>query len=424
VKPRDIRARLAALREAGDRLRRRPALDVLDPLGRVLDGWSCEGSPWRRALEAELPLATGFSPETVREGLRLGLEGWTGGTLRALVHRELGGPERLDARADGAVGGFEVTAVLLAGSIPMPTLLALLAPLVLRSPVLAKCASRDPVTARLVARSLAEVDADLGHCVEVVAFPGDDEACSDALLEADCVVASGSDATVAALRGRVHPQRRLVAYGHRVSAAALGPEALTAPRLAEVAGRLARDVALWDQLGCLSPVSIYAVGASGAAALAEALAEALETAQRVMPRGAPSPAAAAAFAHERAEAELRAANRSGVALRAAPDDTWAVVLECDTALRPAPLHRFVRVVPLADAEALPEALAPLAPHLAGVALDGFGPSTPHVVARLARLGASRLCAPGRLQGPPLGWHHDGQGVLTPLARFTDVEVPV
>ena len=41
--------------------------------------------------------------------------------------------------------------------------------------------------------------------------------------------------------------------------------------------------------------------------------------------------------------------------------------------------------------------------------------------RLARLGASRVCPAGAMQAPPISWCHDGQGVLTPLARFSDLD---
>ena len=114
---------------AGPGLRRRPARKTLDALAQVLDGWSDPGSEWRRALEAELPGATGFSPETVREGLRCGLAQWNGQALHALAARELGALEHLDAGLHPMIAGFDATAVLLAGSIPMPSLLALVAPL-------------------------------------------------------------------------------------------------------------------------------------------------------------------------------------------------------------------------------------------------------------------------------------------------------
>jgi hypothetical protein len=358
----------------------------------------------------------------VSEGLRLGLAHWNGQALRALAARELGALERLAASPQAAIGGFDATAVLLAGSIPMPTLLALVAPLVLRSPVLAKSASRDPVTPHLVARSIAEVDAELGRCIEVVDFPGQDEVRMGALLEAGCIVASGSDETVAAVRASATAPQRLVTYGHRLSVAALGAEATRGEGLEDTARRLALDVALWDQLGCLSPIGVYVEGEAAADAASEALAAALAEAERRMPRGTIEPRAAALIVHERARAELRAAAGERVQLYASDGTAWSVVREARCEVLPAPLHRFVRVMPVADAAQLLEALAPLAPHLAAVAVEGFGAETPRLARALAQLGASRVCAPGALQTPPLGWHHDGQGVLGPLARFTDLEL--
>jgi hypothetical protein len=420
--PGAIRERLAELRRAGAGLRRRPARKTLDALARVLDGWSDPGSTWRRTLEAELPGATGFSRETVSEGLRCGLAHWNGQALRALAARELGALERLDGTLHPMIASFDATAVLLAGSIPMPTLLALVAPLVLRSPVLAKSASRDPVTPGLVARSIAEVDAELGRCIEVVAFPGEDDERMAALLEADCIVASGSDETVAAVRARTAPPQRLVAYGHRLSVAALGAAAAQGDGLEEAARRLALDVALWDQLGCLSPIVVYVEGEAAADAAAEALAAALAEVEQRMPRGMIEPRAAALITHERARAELRAAAGERVCLRASDGTAWTVVREARCEVLPAPLHRFVRIMPVADSAHLLDALAPLAPHLAAIAVEGFGAATPRLARDLAQLGASRICVPGALQAPPLGWHHDGKGVLIPLARFTDLEL--
>ncbi len=273
--PAAIRARLASLREAGAKLRRRPARETLDALARVVDGWSDPSGAWRHALETELPGATGFSAPMVRAGLARGLDAWSGDALRELVAREIGTPERLDSARARMAAGFDVTAVLLAGSIPMPTLVSLLAPLALRSPVLAKSASRDPVTPRLLARSLAETDAELAQCLEIVDIPGADAERTGALLEADCVVATGSDETISAVRARVQPDRRLVVRGHRVSVAALGAASNGDAALEDVAARLALDVALWDQLGCLSPIAVYVVGEDAADRVAAALARAL-----------------------------------------------------------------------------------------------------------------------------------------------------
>jgi len=420
VTPQQIRERLAELREAGAVLRRRPARDTVSCLAQVLELWRDPASSWRRRLEAELPAATGFSPEVVREGLARGLAKFSGEALHALVASELGGSERLDAASGDLVSGFDTTAVVLAGSIPQPSLLALLAPLVLRSPVLAKPASRDPVTPRLLAGSIAAVDAELGRCIAIAPFGSSDDACLAALLEAPCIAATGSDASIAALAARVRPSQRFVASGHRLSLAVLGPAALAeGAALADAAEGIALDTALWDQQGCLSPLAVFAVGGDDTAVdrFAERLAGALAGLERKLPRGETDAAAAAAFFSECEAAELRSAAGGRVRLHGGPAQRFAVVREADAGPRPAPLGRFVRVHPVADLRALRGALEPYAPQLAAVALAGFGAGSDGLARELAGLGASRVCRPGELQAPPLAWPHDNRPLLLPLARL-------
>jgi hypothetical protein len=188
--------------------------------------------------------------------------------------------------------------------------------------------------------------------------------------------------------------------------------------LEEAARGLALDTALWDQLGCLSPVAAYVCGdAAACQRVGEALARALEQVERELPRGAIDARSASLFAQERAGAELRIAAGKSVALHAAQDASWAVVCEPDAAPRPAPLHRFVRVHCLGAPDQLGAALGPLAAQLAGVAVAGFGRAEAEVAIALRQLGASRVCAPGELQSPPLDWPRDGLPALGSLARF-------
>jgi hypothetical protein len=411
-----VRARMRALREAGARLRARSPRALLATLARALDRWSDPGSSWRRELEAKLPAATGFAPETVRRGLEVALADWTGDALERLAARELGAPRAMSA-GDSAFPSFELCSVVLAGAIPMPTLKAIVAPLALGTPVLVKPASRDPITAELVARSLAELDPELGACVALAPISRSDAAAQAALLEADCVVAYGDDATVASLAARTAPSRRFVGHGHRLSLAAFGPEVARGDALRAAVAGLAQDVALWDQLGCLSPLALYAVADTRACErIAESVAAALADASSRWPRGEIDAASAARFSHARADAELRAAAATGVALHADPAGGWCVVRELDAEPRPAPLHRFLRVHPVADASALAAAIAPYLRHLAGVALAGFGAHSADVARSLRAAGATYVCAPGSLQAPPLEWESEGRGVLASLAR--------
>ena len=99
-----------------------------------------------------------------------------------------------------------------------------------------------------------------------------------------------------------------------------------------------------------------------------------------------------------------------------------MVAEADSQIRPAPLHRFVRVHPVAGVTGLVEALTPLRHHLASVGVGGFADRRRELVAALTHLGVSRICSLGAMQAPPLSWCHDGRGVLLPLARLSDIDL--
>jgi len=381
-------------------------------LGTLLDAWSARESPWQRALAVEHAAHCGFSLPNVRRGLALGLEAWTGKSLDALVRSELPG------QASSCLAlGFPTTSLLLAGSIPMPTLQSILLPLVLGSRVKVKTASRDPVTATHVLASIRECAPELADAVEISSLDLRDEEELADFLSSPCVLATGSDETIRSVAARVTPPQRLVAYGHRLSVAVIGADSLRGSRLARAARGLALDIALWDQQGCLSPIAVFCIGDFDASlAAGAALAEALEALEQELPRATPSDAEKSQVAQERAAARMRAGAGHGVSVLGEPGP-FTVIIEADATPRPVPLARFVRVHPVADAESLLRNLQPYAPHLAGIALAGELP--PPV---LRALGASRICRPGRLQTPPFAWHHDGQPLLTPLARFSDLEL--
>lgn len=405
---------LCELRTGAPKLRARDPDEILDSLCAVLDSWREPESPWRARLERALPSVSGFSEAMIREGLTRALEGWTGDALRTLVERELG----TEFRGEPAATGFDTTAVLLAGAIPMPTLLALLLPLVLRSPVLAKTSARDPLTARLVAESIRRCDPELGTHLEVVSFPGSDADSTEALLKAPCVVAYGSDATIAAVAARMPTGNRLIAHGHRLSVAVMGERATRGPVLYESCKRLALDTSLWDQLGCLSPVAVYVEDREGGAGerVATALAQAMSDATGRWPRGELAATAALEISNERAQAEMRVASGRRGAVHGGAELAWTVVLEADAHWRASPLHRFLRVHPTSSRSELRAALAPIAKHLSTVALCGLGDAAGSLERELSSLGVSRICGPGEMQTPPIGWQNDGKLLLRPLVR--------
>lgn len=419
-----VRAAQGRLERAAEALRARSIADRLAAVTRVLDDWTKADSPWRRELVESFSASSSFHRGTVAEGLESALRAWQPARFLAAAEQELAcvldSPER--ATPTRVLSPFEWTAVLAGGTIPMPTLLSSLLPLVVGSPVLLRETSKDPVTGRLLARSLAERDTILARAFEPIEFSTDDVEALGSLLAAPCVVATGSDETMRAIAARLRPDQRFVAYGHRVSIAVLGPE--VAATRDDVARGLALDVARWDQSGCLSPTTVFLVAVDPTVQrdLARAIAGALEGLATTMPRGELPVSARALHATERAEARMRAA--SGRATLFESRDA-VVVLEADAQARPAPLHRFLRLVPLptlASLCAAGGALDELGAPLSNVAVSGF-PSVERdlLVHALEQRGASRITDPGQLQTPPVDWPRDGLPLFTPLARFVQRE---
>ncbi len=234
------------------------------------------------------------------------------------------------------------------------------------------------------------------------------------LSGAEAVIVFGNDETIAHFRARVRPDQRFLAHGHRISLGIVFAD----PAFSSVAGA-ARDVALFNQQGCLSPHLFY-VAPEIAREYAQRLAGALAAIEREQPRGPVTPAEQLAIAALRDEFAFRAATQPDTMLWQSEGSTaWTVVLDPDPAFAPSPLNRTVFVKPLpACLDDLDAALAAVRPHLSAI---GFHPATPAHAEELARLGASRLCPIGQMQRPPLCWHQDGQPALLPLVRWIDFE---
>lgn len=402
-----------ALGQARANLERRSDEEIVRALGSVLELWRDPDSTCRRELEAKLPDSTGFSVDTVRAGLDLGFAPWTARAFDRLVEDELGAISETGMRS---ARGHARTALVLAGSIPMPSVLSIVLPLVLRSPVLCKPASRDVVTANLVAASIRAIDPLLGDCVAIAPFEKDDVPAAKAFFSAPCVVATGSNETIEEVANQLTPDQARLFYGHRVSIAAIELEALNRETLATTTDQLAIDIALWDQLGCLSPAAFYLVGGDDDAAheFADALATSLAKKEHDWPRGTITVEAAATIARERSEAEMRSALGHSTLIRASEGTQWTIVVEHDSTSRTAPLHRFIRVIRVRDVSELMATLEPIANVLAGVALAGFDEGRDALTRDLLQLGASRVCAPGQLQAPPINWPRDNQPLLRGL----------
>jgi len=416
-------------------LESRPTRSLVDLLSGVAAEWLEPGNPFRRAALAAGPHASGFSEATLANGLDSFFRQVTPENLNALLAQELAHPLRLDAfvsstaedsaRRVAMARGPDLLAHLAAGNLPPPTLTGMILGLLARSAQFVKCSSRAALIPRLFAHSLYQADAKIGACLEVAAWRGGHHELEAVLFaEADCVTVTGSDETLAAVRSRLPAHARFLGYGHRVSFGFVSRDVAGAFQIKRAAVAAARDVAAWDQQGCLSPHLIYVEegGAVKAEAFAEMLAAELARLEASEPRGPISVEEAAAIATRRGVYEVRAAHLPGTRHWASENSTaWTVVYEADPRFQVSCLNRFVYVKPVASLAGALHAAEMVRGQVSTVGLAAAPEAGEKLARELARWGVTRVCPLGQMQNPPLTWRHDGRPTLGDLVTWTDWE---
>ncbi len=425
-----VAAEIRAARKAY--LARLPVAEVVEILDRSVGLWLEADSPWLEAASRRIAAATPYCESMVRIGITRLLEGCRKDGLLALLEGELGDPGVLDTfRPGSGAGGSHralgpaLTTHIFSGNVPGLPAISLIHGLLVKSANLGKPASEEPVFPALFVRSIAAVDTKLAASVAILSWAGGDAAVETAAFEAsEAVIAYGSDASIESIRARVPPTVRFVSHGHRVSFAVIGREALDPAAVGSLAERVAYDVSLFDQQGCVAPHMVYVErgGAIPPQEFAEKLAEAMAAFERVMPRGRLSLEETSAIQHLRTEAELRELREEPVRLFASPGGTaWTVIYEDDPGFVPSCLNRAVRVKALADVRELPGVVRPFSRFLQSVGVAMSRERRDRLADALAPLGVCRSCPIGEMPHPPLAWHHDGGFNLLPLLKWTTIE---
>ena len=412
----------------------RPTSQILRILERTARDWLSPDSPFRQhALEAG-PTATGFSAATLEHGLDQFFEALTIENLETLLRQELGHAQRLDGfhtgldetshRRTAWARGPRLTAFIAPGNVPTATLAQMAMGVLVRTAQFVKCASGQAFLPRLFAHSLYETEPKLGACMEVAEWKGGAEDMEEALFaESDCIVATGSDKTLAEIRRRAPIAARFVGYGTKVSFGYVSREAM-ARRGKKTAQDVAHAVAAWDQRGCLSPHDIYIEESDEMRpdAFAEHVAEALAALEEKRPRGTVGPRDTAAIATRRAFYEVRAAHSLETRMWTSPESTaWTVIMEYEPRFQPSCLNRFVYIKSVPDLETALAGAEPIRDQLSTVGLACGPDEASDLTQRFAHWGALRVCPLAEMQNPPLGWRHDGRPPLGDLLTWCDWE---
>jgi hypothetical protein len=392
---RTIRELRDAVRRAGPELRATSvearAAAIERACASLLDHDSARGRALRLALEA----STGLSSASIEHGLRTTLGAFLQDGLLALHASR-------PARSQPAP---ELATVVLAGNVFSAAARPLLLPLLCGCPVLAKAASHDDVFPRALQRAVGGVDPALGAACGVVTFSRDDAEQRAALLAGvEMLTVYGDDETIAELRALVPAETAVVAHGHGLGVAFVAGDVLDSEQHARVtASMLARDVAAYDQRGCLSPHGVFLQRgkACDAKRFAKLLADELDALATSWPRGT-LPAEAAAD-----QLQWRGVAAATGELYAR--ESCAVSYAGELPLRASPGYRNVAVHDVADIAALRARLAPLSVQLKALGVGSAGKD-------LAILSdtAPYVCAIGSMQEPPLDATLDG---LHPLTGF-------
>ena len=394
-----LEATIAGLRRAQPGLVARSRDEVVDVLGDVVDGWLAPGSSWFARAAELLPAATGFSPAMIRQALPTMLEPLRAPALADVLAREA------DARC-----GPSLILHVLAGNLPGLAAIPAALSLAVGSAALLKAGRGDRVFPALFTASITERDPALGACVAAVYWPGGDRGCEDTVLAAvDLVVASGDDATIADLAARA--RGRFIGHGHRISFAFVAREVADDPSAAvHAAERLAEDIAIWDQRGCLSPQLCFVEGSFDAALrFGSLVAEALRPLAHSFPPAPASTADRLALRRLREDSEWRRFGGGRAAVFASErDEDGTVVVEPDASFRPTPLNRSVRVQPVADVDALASVLAPARTALEGAGIAAAPARWTGLAERMTASGVHRISALGEMQRPPLDWRQGGR----------------
>ncbi|HEY7296082.1 MAG TPA: acyl-CoA reductase, partial [Dehalococcoidia bacterium] len=431
IAPALVQAANVALDAAGERLAAIPADEIVAAIDRALACWRDPGDPRRAALLEQGPALTGYSREALAYAIDRMLPAFGTDGLQTLLRDELGHPAMLDGFAAAGSGprrmarGSGRQFHVFAGTVPTVPIFSLICALLLKCPVLAKPSAHDPLFPAIFAQTLAAVEPRLAGVLAVLPWPGgqgDNALERAAVAGAAAVVVYGSDETVATYRALAPAQVRFVGYGHALSVAAIARAALTAELAQETARRLAWDVALFDQRGCLSPqfALLERGGETAPEAFCELLAADLDALRVHLPRGPLDAADHARIRAVREAARFRAAIEPGVRLWESTVSTdWTVLLLPHLNSGSGGESRTIAVVPVDDLAAA------LTATCAGLPLSCIGLAAPEARLReleptLARI-ATRICPLGRMQEPPITWRHGGRPNLSDLVTWIDIE---
>jgi Acyl-CoA reductase (LuxC) len=372
------------------------AEQMAEALARVFALWRDRNYARRRGAIEAIAHSAGYSVAMLENSIDALLKPFTSDALKAMAgtaaRPTVVKPKTIGFIAAGNVAGagiHEIAIALIAGA---------------RMAV--KTASAEPIFFAEFARTLEEIDREAGAHIEVLNWSRARADLTDALIaRCDLVVAYGDDATIASIRKRSD----VIGFGSRVSAALIAADAIDPSRIDAVAESLARDVVLFEQLGCLSLHHVFVVSPDTGAAreLAIRMSAALERFAISMPPARIPLRDAVEIRGVRERARWREIAGEAIELFEGRALEWTVIFGTKAdSFRVSPGFRTVHVTAVRDLAEFRDRVAGASGRIEAMAVAGDG-----CEAAARALGIPYICAPGEMQSPPLDWRHGGGAFL-------------
>lgn len=313
---------------------------------------------------------------------------------------------------------------ILAGRIPALVMAAVFRALAAGVPVVLKPSSAEPVFSELLVQSARRYSDLLARAVHVVTDP---DVARRLVPLAPVCLAYGRDETVLSIR-RAREQTWSPGHvacttflgGYRESLVVVFREAASSATAARVlAEGIARDCAIYDQSGCLSPhVVLYEEGARVAPDdFARMLYESLQDLETRWPPAIPGLEEAATLRLFVEGSRVLVRATGGLVLPPRGPCRPAVILVPHGTYRPGPGHRVVQVLTFDGIPDFERQVPTLAGRLQGLAVAGPQRRLKEVLGEVSPFWAPYVCRVGRLQSPPVRWLENGRNLTRELVRI-------
>ena len=353
-------------------------------LARAFGVWRDRDYARRRETIAAIARSAGYSVAMLENSIDALLKPFTGDALKSIATR---------ISSSGRIDRPKTAGFIAAGNVAGAGMHEIAIALVAGAGVVVKTASAEPIFFAEFARTLAEIDRDAGARIEVLNWSRARADLTAALI-ANCerVVAYGDDLTIESLRNRPN----VIGFGSRVSAAVVAPGATDPSRIDRVAELLARDVVLFEQLGCLSLHHVFVVSHTGDAAreLAIRMSAALERMGKSMPPAKIPLRDAVEIRGVRERARWRRIAGEPVELFEGPRLEWTVVFEPSgpgDSFKVSPGFRTVHVTGVRDLGEFRDCIAGVSGRIEAMAVAGDESEAADMVQPSERSGY-RTCA--------------------------------